>query len=260
MTAEDDPLRRLEALLGHGFRDPGLLREALTHASRAEGHNERLEFLGDAVLDLVVAESLYRRFAGAREGRLTQWKSLLVSRETLARVGERLGLAAFLQVGSGLDRQRSLPRSLAGNAVEALLGALYLDLGGARGGALETCRRVAEEWLAPEMADLPRRADRAHAKTLLQDWAQARVGAIPRYELVEVHEHPETRSFRVRARVGARDFPPAWGTSKRQAERRAAWEAVLVLRSEGETLGLPVPEPASPTPSGGADGGAEGSR
>ena len=236
MAADPAPTRRLEELLGHRFRDPRLLEEALTHASRDEEHNERLEFLGDAVLDLVAAEMLYTRHPDAREGRLTQWKSLLVSRATLGRVGERLDLGRWLRLGAGLGDRRTLPRSLPGNTVEALIGAIYLDTGGG-GEGLRACAAIAERLLAPELHGLPARHERAHAKMLLQEWAQRARGAPPEYRLTATFEDPETRSFRMCAHVAGRDFPPAWGTSKREAERRAAWEAVLVLRAEGERLG-----------------------
>jgi ribonuclease-3 len=229
-------MRRLEEALGYRFRAPELLEEALTHASSAEGHNERLEHLGDAVLNLVATEMLFARRPRAREGALTQAKSLLVSREHLARVGERLGLRQRLRGGGGLPRGRELPRSLLGNAVESLVGAIYLDAGGADGG-LAPCRAVIVTWLAPDLEDLPRRHARAHAKMLLQDWAQARGLPPPAYRVGATHEHPDTRSFRVTAEVGGRAFPGAWAASKREAARRAAEEAVLALRAEGEELG-----------------------
>jgi len=239
MAQDSQAQRRLEEVLGHQFRRAELLEEALTHASSAESHNERLEHLGDAVINLVAAEMLFIRHPDAREGLLTQWKSLLVARETLARVGERLELAPYLRVGGGLDGS-ALPRSLLGNAVESLLGAVYLDAGGGldpNSGGLAACARLAARWLEPELAALPNRHARAHAKMLLQDWAQAERGAPPGYVVTESHEHLDTRSFHVCAEVAGRRFAGAWAPSKREAERLAAWEAVLVLRAEGEMLG-----------------------
>lgn len=239
MAPDPQPARRLEEVLGRAFRRAELLEEALTHASSAESHNERLEHLGDAVLSLVAAEILYRRFPRAREGVLTQWKSLLVSRESLARVGERLGLERFLRVGGGLDPS-ALPRSLLGNAVESLIGAVYLDAGGGLepgGGGLAACAAIAAEWFEPELDGLPARHARAHAKMLLQDWAQARHGAPPSYALTGAHDHPDARAFRVSAEVAGRRFAGAWAASKHEAERLAAWEAILALREEGEEIG-----------------------
>ncbi len=239
MASESATPRRLEEILGHQFQDPELLEEALTHASSAGDHNERLEHLGDAVLNLVAAEMLFHRHPHAREGLLTQWKSLLVSRETLSRVGERLELARHLHVGGGF-RGEGVPRSLLGNAVESLIGAVYLDAGGGRlpeGGGLSACARIAERWLEPELAALPERHARAHAKMILQDWAQAHRGVTPTYPVTAVHEHPDTHAFRIAAEIAGRRFAGAWASSKREAERLAAWEAVLVLRAEGEALG-----------------------
>ncbi len=239
MASAPQSLRRLEEILGHRFGRPELLEEALTHSSSAEGHNERLEHLGDAVLNLVAAEMLFARFPAAREGLLTQAKSLLVARETLARVGERLDLGAWLRVGGGLTPARALPRSLLGNAVESLAGAIYLDGGGGLegGGGLAAGARAAQIWLAPELEELPRRHARAHAKMILQDWSQARGGAPPEYAVTAVHEHPDTRAFCVRASLAGRSFAPAWAASKREAERMAAWEAILELRAQGEEIG-----------------------
>lgn len=237
MDAAAQDVRRLEDLLGHRFRAPALLQEALTHASSTEGHNERLEHLGDAVLNLVATEMLFARRPGAREGVLTQAKSLLVSRENLARVGARLGLEAWLRVGGGVGSAGVLPRSLLGNAVESLIGAVWLDAEGAGASGYATCRAVATRWLEPDLADLPLRHARAHAKMLLQDWAQAHGHPPPEYRVSGAHEHPLTRSFRIVARAAGREFPPAWAASKREAERLAAWEAVQVLRAEGEEIG-----------------------
>jgi ribonuclease-3 len=239
MAQESQAPRRLEEVLGHRFRRAELLEEALTHASSAAGHNERLEHLGDAVLNLVAAEMLFLRHPDAREGLLTQWKSLLVARETLARVGERLGLAPYLRVGGGLDGE-ALPRSLLGNAVESLLGAVYLDAGGGldpRGGGLAACAQLAARWLEPELAALPDRHARAHAKMLLQDWAQAQGGPPPIYVVTDAHEHPDAHAFRVCAECAGRRFAGAWASTKREAERLAAWEAVLTLRAEGARIG-----------------------
>ncbi len=222
--------RPLEALLGHDFRDHGLLELALTHASRETEHNERLEFLGDGILDLVVSLLLFQRFPKAREGELTEWKALLVSRETLSRVGERLSLEQWLLPGEHLRQRGSLPRSLLGNAVEALLAAVYLDCDEAD--ALPTCRKLAEQWLGGELARLPQSQERKQAKQLLQNWAQQK-GSLPIYVLTDFHDHPDTQAFQIAAEWRGRRFPGAWGASKKEAERRAAWEAILLLRAEG---------------------------
>jgi len=222
---------RLENLLGYRFRDKSLLQRALTHPSHPEGNNERLEFLGDAVLNLAVAEELYRKHPGEREGSLTTWKSLLVSRRTLGRVAARLDLGAFLRTGPSLEMRASLPRSILGNTLEALIGAVFLDGGfEAAAGATLLC-------LASELAGVGEAHEKTLAKQVLQLFAQKELGTLPRYRVLEQFDHPETTAFQVRVELGSRTFPPAWGTTKKDAERRAAWEAILVLREEGNLAG-----------------------
>lgn len=228
-------LRHLEDLIGYRFRDRSLLELALTHASIEEEHNERLEFLGDAVLDLVVSALLFETYPDAREGRLTEWKSLLVSRATLSRLGERLGLDRWIRSGGNLEKRHSLPRSVYGNAVEALLGAVYQDCPSES--VIPVCRTMVAHWLHHDLAALPENHARMQAKQTLQNWAQTERGSIPVFHLTDFHEHPETQAFQVSAEVGHRSFPPAWGASKKEAERRAAWEAVLELRAEGSLAG-----------------------
>jgi len=222
---------RLESLLGYPFREEGLLQRALTHPSHPEGNNERLEFLGDAVLNLVVAEELYRKHPGEREGILTTWKSLLVSRRALGRVAARLELGAFLRTGPSLEMRASLPRSVLGNTLEALIGAVFLD------GGFEQAARVVLRCLAPELAGVGEAHEKIQAKQILQLFAQKELGALPRYRVLQQFEHPETTAFEVRAELGGRAYPSAWGTTKKDGERRAAWEAILILRREGNLAG-----------------------
>ncbi|MBC8406307.1 MAG: ribonuclease III [Planctomycetes bacterium] len=228
MSGPGSTSRDLEARLGYKFRDRSLLAEALTHASAQESHNERLEFLGDAVLNLVVSDHLYHQFAQDREGRLTELKAFLVARKTLEEVAERLQLGTELQIGGGLEKRGSVPRSLLGNALEAVLGAIYLD----DDGQLNSCRRVVNHWLTVEWSTVEGRQFRRAAKQELQTLAQQQFGALPTYTVLQSFEHPETFAFQVRARVGKRHFPSAWATTKKEAERLAAWEALLELRAD----------------------------
>ena len=232
---EDLDTGRLEDRLGYRFRERGLLAEALTHASTQDGHNERLEFLGDAVLNLVVAEMLYAERPEAREGHLTELKSMLVSRTTLERVAERIGLDGAVRTGGSLENRPSVPRSVLGNALEAILGAIYLDSRGQHG--IGQAGLVALRLLAPERARLSLDYDRAHAKQILQHYAQRSLGTLPGYAVLEHFEHAETSAFLVAAELEGKSYPPAWGTTKREAERWAAWEAVLRLRAEGKLAG-----------------------
>lgn len=227
MNEQSGDWSALEDRLGYRFRDRRLLQEALTHASRQEVHNERLEFLGDAVLNLIVAEELFRRFPAEREGRLTVLKSRLVSRDALSRAGERLGLAGWIRTGGSLEKRHALPRSLLGNALEAVLGATYVD-----GGPAEARAAVAR-WLADDLDNLERASARETAKQTLQLYAQRSYGRLPQYRVLETYEHPLTTSFCVAVELNGHRFPAAWGSSKKEAERWAAWEAILALRAEG---------------------------
>ncbi len=231
MPDETRDLRLLEEILGYRFRNRRLLERALTHASLEQDHNERLEFLGDAILDLVVSHVLFVRYPEAREGELTEGKAMLVSRSTLARVGGRLDLGRWILSSADLRKRGSLPRSLLGNAVEALLAAVYLDCEAVD--ALPTCTSLVERWLGGELARLPETRERKQAKKILQEWAQQQ-GSLPSYVTTDFHDHPDTQAFQVAAELAGRRFPPAWGASKTDAERRAAWEAILVLRAEGK--------------------------
>ncbi len=220
------------AELPHAFRDPELLRLALTHASTgAEEDNERLEFLGDAVLDLVVADELFRTHAGLPEGELTELKAWVVSRRVLAQAAQDLELARLARLGSGL-LQRTLPPSVQANLYEAVLGAVYLDAG------FEGARAFAQATLRGPLARVRERRGGPNPKQELQRLGQLATGLPPAYELVAERGDPHAKAFLVAARVGERRFPSAWGRTRKEAERWAAFEALLVLAEEerGEDL------------------------
>jgi len=222
-------LPALERLVGHGFRDPGLLRQAVTHASllqrrgdRSGTGYERLEFLGDRVLGLVVAELLFRAFPGEEEGALARRFAALVSRDGLARVAQRIGLGAFLRLGQGEQESggRANPALLA-DACEAVIGALYLD------GGLESARRFVEpnwEPLIAEEAQPPQ-----DAKTALQEWAQGHGLPLPAYRLLNSEGPPHDPRFTVEVRVADKGSATGAGRSKRVAEQAAAQELLRQL-------------------------------
>lgn len=210
----------------HEFRDPALLGLALTHASCAGSQdNERLEYLGDAALDLIVADDLYRHAPEAPEGALTELKAHVVSRKTLARAALELGLHERARVGGGLAG-RALPSSVLANLYEAVLGAVYLDAG------FEAARAFAERTLAEPLADARAARSDVNPKQRLQHLAQARFATLPSYELVATRGQAHARAFLVRAHLLDRAFPSAWGRTRKEAEGWAAEEALLVLASE----------------------------
>ncbi len=212
MPPDGDSAESLEELLGHGFRDRGLLERALTHASLGRGPEsyERLEFVGDRVLALVVADLLAERFPDATEGQLARRHARLVSGDVLAEVGYALSLPRFIRAeDSGGARHRE---SVVADCCEAVIGALYRD------GGLEAARAfVARRWRARLAADLPRvpTAD-------LQEWLQERGLPLPEYRVVERTGADHEPSFTIE--VTAEGQPPARasGPSKRVARTRAA--------------------------------------
>jgi ribonuclease-3 len=225
-------LAQCQQVLGHAFVDPGLLRLALTHASaKAAGlpSNERLEFLGDAVLGAVISEHLYRLMPEAAEGDLTRTRSLVVSSRALARAGRAAGLHEFLTLGKGIRAAHALPQSLLANAVEAVLGAVYLD------GGLERVRDVALRLLLTEVEQALAGTGQRNFKALLQHLAQTELRATPTYRVVAEEGPAHTRTFAVVAVVGDREFPMARGRSKKAAEQSAARRAWHQLARERAT-------------------------
>jgi len=213
----------------HEFRDEGLLALALTHASTGEAEdNERLEFLGDTVLDLVVAEELYSVHTDLAEGELTELKAWVVSRRTLALSAASLGLDALLRTGEGM-RGRALPRSVLANVYEAVLGAIYLDAG------LEAARAFVRHSLEEPLERVRKLQGPVNTKQTLQRLAQIETGDPPRYDVLEERGHAHAKAFLVAATIGKRRFPPAWGRTRKEAERWAAHEALLLLEDAEST-------------------------
>lgn len=212
--------------ISHEFTDDGLLALALTHASTgAEENNERLEFLGDAVLDLVVAEELYSFHGELAEGELTELKAWVVSRQILARAASSLGLDEELRTGEGM-RGRALPRSVLANVYEAVLGAVYLD------GGLDAARAFVHRSLEGPLERVRILQGPVNPKQTLQRLAQLETGEPPRYDVLDERGHAHAKAFLVAAAVGERNFPSAWGRTLKEAERWAAHEALLVLEDE----------------------------
>lgn len=213
----------------HDFSDPGLLRLALTHASTGDAtDNERLEYLGDAALDLIVAEDLYRQQSDLDEGELTERKASVVSRKSLAEAARRMDLHLMARVGGGLD-QRTLSQSVMANLYEAVLGAIYLDAGLEAAGTFVS-KTLSVELKRAHSRDVERPA--ASPKQMLQEHCQAAHGSVPRYEIVETRGEAHSRAFLIRAVLGDKKFPTAWGRNRKEAERFAALEA-LYLVEEG---------------------------
>lgn len=208
--------------LGHRFRDEALLAQALTHRSASGRHNERLEFLGDAVLGLVSAETLYAAHPDADEGALSRLRARLVRQETLEGLARKLELGRQLRLGSGELRSGGHHRaSILANALEALFGAVYLD------GGLEAARPVIQRLLEAEIATLPADLDLRDPKTRLQELLQGRGQSPPVYVLDQVTGQPHEQRFSVTCRIDSLGLSfHGQGLSRRAAEQDAAEHAL----------------------------------
>lgn len=222
----DHKLKYCEQQIGYEFNDKSLLRNALTHASGASHRltsNERLEFLGDAILGSIVCEMLYVQFTTLLEGDLTKIKSVVVSRLTCAKISSSLDLEKCLIVGKGMASNRAMPPSLLADVFESLVAAIYLD-----GGDSKT-RDFVERFMQPEI-NLASKGDvDDNYKSSLQQLAQRDFSMTPTYELIQEKGPDHDKHFKVVARIGADHFAPAWGRNKKEAEQRAASNALATL-------------------------------
>jgi ribonuclease III len=222
-------MARCQRRIGYTFRDPVLLRAALTHASGAEhrlASNERLEFLGDAILGFVVCEMLFRQFPKYLEGDLTKVKSVVVSRQTCAKVSEALGLQEFLILGKGMTTHPTVPPSVLADVFESLIAAIYLD------GGDEPSRQFINAYIAPEIELAAAGELGGNYKSLLQQFAQREFGSTPTYHLIDEKGPDHSKCFKIVAQVAGQRYQSAWGRNKKEAEQRAACNALSELKNE----------------------------
>ncbi len=229
MSDQDDAIRALEERLGHRFRNRDLLFEALTHRSYVNEHpdrpadNERLEFLGDAVIGLAVSEILMRLSPDAQEGHLTRKRAAVVNEAALARLAERLCIGTALRLGRGEDHLGGRTRpSLLADAVEAFLGALYLDAG------LEVVLGIVQREMGEMLSEVSS-IEPTDPKSLVQEVTQDRWGSTPRYALVSERGPDHEKEFEVEIYIDDRSFGRGVGKSKKAAEQQAAQEALRRL-------------------------------
>lgn len=211
------------AFAGHVFADPALLAQALTHRSAGSPHNERLEFLGDALVNQFIAEALYRHWPKADEGALTRARAELVRESALAGIARTLELGARLVLGPGEMKTGGHRRdSILADALEALVAAIYLDAG------FDACRTAVLPWFAPLIAALPPpNKVGKDAKTRLQEWLQGRQHPLPVYALLHEGGEDHARIFRVSCTLAVPALrTEGEGSSRRAAEQQAA-EAAL---------------------------------
>jgi ribonuclease-3 len=224
-----------EALLQYEFNDPKLLKQCLAHASVAStrlASNERLEFLGDAVLGLVVCDLLYRLFPQHAEGELTRLKSMLVSRHTCARIASGIGFDEHLIVGKGVNSSGRMPSSIQAAVLESLIAGVFLD------GGMDAARTVIERLIAPEVERVTQSDHVTNFKSLLQQLAQKMSGVTPVYRVLDEKGPDHSKCFQVTAMIGSDSFPAAWGPNKKAAEQNAAQNALRTLQGDDEAAAV----------------------
>lgn len=227
-----DTAKKLDACqeaIRYRFQNPELLRAALTHSSGAatpQTSNERLEFLGDAILGALVVDILYHRCPAAMEGEMTQIKSAVVSRASCARISKAQGLGKMLFLGKGMEHNKRLPDSLLANVQESVIGAVYLD------GGVEAARAYVETFFEEEISQNISGDASKNYKTLLQQYVQQHLRQTPVYQVKDERGPDHSKCFKISVRVGKKNYQSAWGRNKKEAEQRAAHNAFNQLQGE----------------------------
>ena len=222
----EEVLQQIEQKTGHKFSNRDLLVTAFTHSSAADNRflsNERLEFLGDSILALVICLILFERFPDYLEGDLTKIKSMLVSRDTCSDVAGKLDLQQYLKVGKGLSSDRALSGSLAAGLLEAIIAAIYIDSG------FDAAKSFILRTFGPIIDRADAEQDHGNYKSLLQQYAQQRLNFTPVYELLDEKGPDHDKCFESQVLLDDRHFPSAWGRSKKEAEQKAAYNALVEL-------------------------------
>lgn len=222
-SASDADLDQCQDIIGYRFKDIQFLEDALKHASGVShrlASNERMEFLGDAILGFVACEQLYHSFPDCLEGELTRIKSVVVSRDTCAKISERLGLNNHLVLGKGMASDPEIPRSVMAAALESLIAAIYLD------GGIEPTRKFIIEHIENEIEQIASGEQGGNYKSQLQQFAQREHGVTPVYQLLDEKGPDHSKCFKISAQVAHQRFPAAWGRSKKESEQRAAHNAI----------------------------------
>lgn len=223
---EAERLPLCQERLGYQFHNEELLRSALTHASGALhrlASNERLEFLGDALLGAVICELLFRDHPQFLEGELTRIKSHVVSRQTCARVSITLGLGDFVIVGKGVTNTPTIPMSILADLFESIIAAIYLD------GGYAIVQAFIERQLSGEVEATIANGNGDNYKSLLQQYSQRHHNCTPEYELVEERGPDHAKQFYIHAVIEDRSFEAAWGQNKKDAEQLAARNALVAM-------------------------------
>jgi ribonuclease-3 len=222
-------LEACQQAIDYRFQNLQLLQTSLRHASGVSDRlksNERLEFLGDAILGLVVCDRLFALYPEYLEGDLTKIKSVVVSRETCARMSDALELKKYLVLGKGMASDSKIPRSVVAAVFESLIAAIHLD------GGIDAAKKFILKQVEPEIEMAVSGESGDNFKSLLQQFAQREHGVTPNYQLLDEKGPDHSKCFKISALVGSRSFPAAWGRSKKESEQRAAHNAINDLQEQ----------------------------
>lgn len=221
-----EKLNECQQALGYTFRDLLVLEKALTHTScRLENNfsNERLEFLGDAVLGMIISDYLYKTMPQCSEGDLTKIKSVVVSQSTLAAVSVEAHLRDFLLVGKGLNDRNYLPKSLLANVFEAVIAAIYLD------GGIDAAYHFTIKYLKKEIELVSKNQHDRNYKSMLQHYSQKEYGITPNYRVLQQLGPDHGKSFEIIVSIKDNEYGKGWGKSKKEAEQTAAKETLKII-------------------------------
>jgi ribonuclease-3 len=223
-------LEELQRRLGYQFAEPERLMLALTHRSHGNQNNERLEFLGDSIVNMVIAEHLYRHFEKAREGHLSRLRARMVKGVTLAEIGREFELGKYLRLGSGELKSGGFRReSILADAVESVIGAIYLD------SDFYTCREQVLRWFDLRLKKLDLQDTQKDPKTRLQEYLQSRQFPLPRYDVISVDGEAHAQTFHISCALPSLDRKTSGiGSSRRIAEQEAARNALKQLGVEND--------------------------
>ena len=222
----DEIRTKAQQALGYQFKDINLLDLSLRHASISESRldsNERLEFLGDAILGMIVCERIFNLYPAYLEGEMTKIKSLAVSRKICAQIAIEMGLDQLIKVGKGMQTQKKLPQSLAAAVLESVIAAVYID------GGIDAVRRFLEPRLDPLLDEAVSSGHQHNFKSMLQQHAQRTLGASPSYRILDEKGPDHAKSFHIAVELGGVRYDPSWGQSKKAAEQSAAYIALTSM-------------------------------
>lgn len=223
---DKETLEILQKKLGHKFKDTGLLIQAMTHCSSVVNRfdsNERLEFFGDAILDMVVCEWIYETYEDMDEGNLTQLKSSVVSRKSCSMVAEPLELGKYTILGKGSEKLDSVGGSVAAGVLEAIIAAIYLD------GGYKKVRKFIVKNFTYIIESTAQSQHKGNFKSLLQHYTQKKHGNAPRYEIVDEQGPDHNKCFESEVLIGYESLGRGWGVNKKQADQKAARNALIDL-------------------------------